>query len=62
MQVAEECLIIDGGELGDDLYEEPVLMIVRVVVMGDQSEDFPVDIEDVLEIGDLILEVVVLLS
>jgi hypothetical protein len=62
LQVAEECLIIDGGELGDDLYEEPVLMIVRVVVMGDQSEDFPVDIEDVLEIGDLILEVVVLLS
>lgn len=62
LQVAEECLIIDGGELGDDLNEQPVLMIVGVVVVGDQPQDFPVDIEDVLEVGDLILEVVVLLA
>lgn len=62
LQVTEERLIIDGGEFGDDLYEQPVLMIVGIVVVGDQPEDFPVDIEDVLEIGDLILQVVVLLT
>lgn len=62
LQVAEECLVIDGGEFSDDLYEEAVLMIVGVVVVGDQPEDFPVDIKDVLEVGDLVLKMVVLLS
>jgi hypothetical protein len=38
-----------------------MLVVIGFVVVGDEPEDVPVDIEDILEVSDLVFEVIVLL-
>jgi hypothetical protein len=56
---ADHCLVINGGEFGNDLEEYGMFRVGGGVVGGEDGEDVPVDIECVLEFADLIHEVAV---
>lgn len=58
---AKHALVVHGRKSGDDLQKEVVMGIRACVVGGQDLEDVAIKIEGVFEVGDLVLELVVLL-
>lgn len=62
MKVANEGFVIDSCQFRYDLYEKAMLVIMRVIMMGNQSKDVSIDIKGIFEVGYLILEMAILLA
>lgn len=62
LDAAEHGLVVDGGQSGDDLHEQRVLRVGPVIVPGYDLQDVSIEIKGILEVGDLVLELVVLLT
>jgi len=61
VDVVEHGLVVDGGEPGDNLHQQVEVRVGLLVVVVEDLEDVPIEVECIFEIGYLVFQLVVLL-
>lgn len=56
IDAVEHDLVVDRGQSGDDLHEQVQLGIGPLIIVRQDLQNIPIQIESVLQIGDFILE------